>query len=182
MSNLNLLPWRERQRQDAMRRWAWGTGWACLLAAGLAWALDSSLSSWQEQRESQQQQWALEQQALKKTLAEGPLWQARMRQAQQIKADAVLWQLQQQQAWRILRRVLSLPPNGVQIALLDWQDKQLQIQGWAVSAAHLQRWQDALQAQRVEFQAPQWRQADGVALRQHAFELKLQSSVAGVGS
>ena len=182
MSNLNLLPWRERQRQDAMRRWAWGTVLACVLAMGLVWTVDSYLSNWQEQREQQQQQWALEQQALKKTLAEGPLWQARMRQAQQIKADAVLWQMQQHQAWRVLRRVLSLPPNGVQIALLDWQDKQLHIQGWAVSAAHLQRWQDALQAQRVEFKAPQWRQADGVALRQHAFVLKLQSPVTGVGS
>ena len=54
---------------------------------------------------------------------------------------------------------------------LVWQDKQLHLRGWAVSAAHLQVWQDALQAQRVEWHEAQWRHADGVALRQHAFVL-----------
>ena len=43
MSNLNLWPWRERQRQEAMRRWAWGLGWMLLASAGA----DGLVSLWQ---------------------------------------------------------------------------------------------------------------------------------------
>ena len=171
MSNLNLWPWRERQREDAMRRWAWGLGWMLLTSTGLVLLIDQQLQVWLQQHSNQQQQWAQEQQRLQALLKEAPLWQSRLQQAKQVQAEGLQWQQQQQQAWRVLHRVLALPPKGVQMTQLFWQDKQLQLRGWAVSAAHLQVWQDALQAQRVEWHEAQWRHADGVALRQHAFVL-----------
>ena len=171
MSNLNLWPWRERQREDAMRRWAWGFCLMLLASTAMVALIDQQLQDWQYQHQQQQQHWAQEQQRLKAALLDAPLWQTRLRQAQHIQADGVQWQQQQQLAWRVLQRVLALPPQGVQMTHLVWQNKQLRIQGWAVSAAHLQRWQDALQAKRVEWHEAQWRQADGVALRQHAFVL-----------
>jgi Tfp pilus assembly protein PilN len=172
MSNLNLLPWRERQRADAMRRWTWGFGWMLLASMGLVLLVDQQLQVWLQQHSKQQQQWAQEQQRLQASLKEAPLWQSRLQQAKQVQAEALQWQQQQQQAWRMLHRVLALPPQGVQMTQLVWQDKQWHLRGWAVSAAHLQVWQDVLQAQRVEWHEAQWRHTDGVALRQHAFVLQ----------
>ena len=171
MSNLNLWPLRERQRQEAMRRWAWGLGWMLLASTGLVLLIDQQLQVWLQQHSNQQQQRAQEQQRLQALLKEAPLWQSRLQQAKQVQAEGLQWQQQQQQAWRVLHRVLALPPKGVQMTQLVWQDKQLHLRGWAVSAAHLQVWQDALQAQRVEWHEAQWRHADGVALRQHTFVL-----------
>lgn len=171
MSNLNLLPWRERQRQHAMQRWAWGIVFTLLASTGLVLLIDQQLQVWQQKHSLQEQQWAQEQQRLKARLKDAPLWQSRLQQAKQVRADGLQWPQQQQQAWRVLRRVLALPPKGVQLTQLVWQDKQVHLHGWAVSDAHLQVWQDALQAQRVEWHEAQWRYADGVALRQHAFVL-----------
>ena len=182
MSNLNLLPWRERQREQAMRRWGWGTFLACLSTLLLVWLADCYWQEWQQQRHTQKMQWIHAQQTYKQALTEGALWQTRSRLAKQIKSETQLWQMQQQHAWRALARVLAQPPLGVQMTQLEWQDQQLLIHGWTVSAAHLQRWQEGLQAQRVEFHDAQWRQADGLAFRQHAFVLKWQVPVHGAGS
>ena len=182
MSQLNLLPWRERQRQAAMRRWAWGAAWMVGSALGMVALIDHHLQHWHQQHELQRQLWTREHHHLTTALADAPLWQARVRQAQQVKADGLQWLQQQQQAWRVLRRVLALPPQGVQMTHLVWHDKQLTLRGWAVSAAHLQVWQDALQAQRLEWHEAQWRQADGLAMRQHAFVLQWSTAAGGTDS
>lgn len=182
MSHLNLWPWRERQKKDAMRRWVWGAACMAMLSIGVVAGIDHALTNWQQQHDLQRQQWADELTSLKAGLADAPLWQARERQAQQIRLDGQRWAQQQQQAWQVLHRLLALPPQGLQLTKIVWQDKQLHIHGWAVSAAHLQHWQDALQAQRMEWHDAQWRQADGVALRQFAFVLKWPANHAGAGS
>lgn len=182
MSPLNLLPWREREQQLVMRRWRWGACWTLVLIPVAVYGMDHALQVWHAQHDLQRQQWAQEQQRLTHTLSEARLWQTRWQQAQQVNKDAVLWQFQQQQAWRALTHVFSLPPSGVQIEHLQWQDQQLHVKGWAISSSHVQRWQEALQAQRPVFHEAQWRQTDGLACRQHAFELTSPSPWLGAGS
>jgi type IV pilus assembly protein PilN len=182
MSALNLMPWRERQRQAALRRWAWGVALMLCLSTALVTLISQQLQPWHQHHTQQQQDWSNAQQLLKGQLAEAALWQGRARQAQQVRVEGLQWLQQQQQPWRVLRRVLALPPHGVQMTQLAWQDKQLIIRGWAVSAAHLQVWQDTLQLQRVEWQEAQWRDADGLAMRQHAFVLQGPFALSGACS
>jgi len=182
MSGMNLLPWRERQRQKTLQRWFWGVALMLCWSVALVTLIHQQLASWHQQYAQQQRDWSNEQHRLTARLAEAALWQARARQAQQVKTEGLQWLQQQQQAWRVLRRVLTLPPHGVQMTHLAWRDKQLVIRGWAVSAAHLQPWQDALQLQRVEWQVSQWRDADGLAMRQHAFVLQGPLALPEAGS
>jgi len=182
MSALNLMPWRERRRQSALRRWCWGTALTLSLSTCLVALVDHQLQSWQQQHARQQQQWLEQDVQLKTRLADAPLWQGRQRQAQQLKTQGLHWQQQQQQAWRALSQILALPPQGVQMTHLTWQDQQVRIRGWAVSAAHVQAWQDALQLQRVEWHPAQWRHAEGLAMRQHAFVLEGRLQALGTGS
>jgi hypothetical protein len=91
MSHLNLWPWRERQKKDAMRRWFWGAACMAMLSIGVVAGIDHALTNWHQQHELQRQQWADELTSLKAALADAPLWQARERQAQQIRLDGQRW-------------------------------------------------------------------------------------------
>ena len=56
MSALNLMPWRERRRQSALRRWGWGTALMLSLSTSLVAFMDQHLQSWQQQHAQQQQE------------------------------------------------------------------------------------------------------------------------------
>ena len=64
-----------------------------------------------------------------------------------------------------------LAVHGVQIEHMVWREQHLQLAGWAVSAAHVQLWQDQLQAQRSDWQPAVWREVSGWGVRQHRFGL-----------
>ena len=63
---------------------------------------------------------------------------------------------------------------------LVWRDQQWQVSGWALSPGHWQNWQTALavagfspQTEQSQWAEAQWRLADGLAAKQHLFQLTL---------
>ncbi len=108
------------------------------------------------------------------------LWQNRLRMAQQVQTDWQHWRQQQIRAWQCMQQWLSVPPRGIQIERLVWRDQQWQVSGWALSPGHWQNWQTALavagfspQTEQSQWAEAQWRLADGLAAKQHLFQLTL---------
>lgn len=108
------------------------------------------------------------------------LWQNRLRMAQQVQTDWQHWRQQQFRAWQCMQQWLSVPPRGIQIERLVWRDQQWQVSGWALSPGHWQNWQTALavagfspQTEQSQWAEAQWRLADGLAAKQHLFQLTL---------
>jgi Tfp pilus assembly protein PilN len=174
-SAFNLLPWRERLRTQALRRWRWGLALSVLAGLWGAQVVAQWLDAGLQAQRRQHQAWQSQHQSLQAALAEAPLWARRRQEAQQVKAQWTHWQDIQNQAWRVMRQVLALPPRGVQIEHMVWREQHLQLAGWAVSAAHVQLWQDQLQAQRTDWQPALWRELSGWGVRQHRFGLTARS-------
>jgi Tfp pilus assembly protein PilN len=179
MSDFNLLPWREQLRAAAMRRWRWGLLLALLASSCLVVALHLALTAWHQPVEQEKQAWLQTQAELHRALADQALWLTRQQQARQVQRQWQQWRAQQTQAWQLMGQVLALSPQGIQIERMVWRDQQVQLSGWAISAAHVQAWQDALQAQRTDALVPQWRNADGLACLQQRFVLRWRSTAVG---
>jgi type IV pilus assembly protein PilN len=174
-SAFNLLPWRERSRQQALRRWRWGLALCVLGSLLVVLGLDHELDqAWQQQR-AQRQAWQTQVDQMQAALVDAPLWAKRQQEALRVQAQWLQWQETQRQAWRVLHQVMKTPPRGVQIESMVWREQQLLLTGWAISAAHLQAWQEPLQAQRSDWQSAVWRDMNGWAARQHRFGLTKQS-------
>ena len=63
-TSFNLLPWRERQREQSLRRWRWGLALSLLFSLVAVHMLDQWLTrQWQQQTE-QGQAWQAQQQSL----------------------------------------------------------------------------------------------------------------------
>jgi Tfp pilus assembly protein PilN len=182
MSELNLWPWREQQKQAAKRRWLVGSHLALCLAGAVAWSISSQMHAWQQDHAMEKQRWIQAIARLNHAIEQDAIWQSRERQTKAVHNEWMRWQQQQQRAWQVLRHILAAPPGGVQVTHMAWRDKQLHISGWAVSQAHLSRWQESLQAQRVQWHEATWRQVDGLSMRQHAFELIWDGAVTGGAS
>ena len=167
----NLLPWRERLRWQSLRRWRWGLALSLLGSLWGVYLLDQWLAVQGQAQNQQRQAWQAQQQSLQAALADAPLWARRRQDAQRVQAQWTHWQDIQNQAWRVMRQVLAVPPRGVQIEHMVWREQHLQLAGWAISAAHVQLWQDQLQAQRSDWQPAVWREVSGWGVRQHRFGL-----------
>ena len=178
MSTLNLVPWRERQRQAVLQRWQTG----CLLAAAVTFAMvmaiDHGLADTNAAHEAKMSAWQIQQQALQAKLQDAALWQTRHRQAQQLQQVWPQWQQQQWQAWRSLIDVLSVPPHGLQLSHVEWHEGQWRLQVRAFGAAHVQRWQAALQTHGITLKAQPapvstqlWRCPQGRLWHVQTFEL-----------
>ncbi|MFM7698324.1 MAG: hypothetical protein ACKO5X_06780 [Limnohabitans sp.] len=187
MSGFNLMPWREQRRLSRLRSWRWG--WAMSLAGSVAvvWGWDQAWNSWLANQQARQKlaeqtmsQWQSE-------LSSGNLWQNRARMAQQVQTDWQQWRQQQIRAWQLMQQWLTVPARGVQIERVVWRDQQWQVSGWALSAGHWQNWQTALvvagfspQTDQSQWAEAQWRLADGIAAKQHPFQLTLAISASPV--
>lgn len=170
-SNFNLLPWRERQRSQTLQRWRWGLVLSLLCSVLAAQWMDQYVSQHMSQHAERRLAWQAQMQRLQTAMADAPVWTQRQQEALRVKAQWTHWQDIQQQAWRVMRQVLALPPRGVQIDHVVWREQHLQLEGWAISAAPVQLWQDQLQAQRTDWQAAVWREVAGWGVRQHRFGL-----------
>ena len=180
MSEFNLLPWREQRRLQSIRRWQWGFAVSAVVTVSAVGVLDQAWDAWlaeQHDRQRHAEQTMAQWQTELKTDA---LWQSRARMAQQVQADWGWWQQQQTRSWQAMQQWLSVPPRGVQIERATWRDQQWQLNGWALSEGHWKNWQTALAvagfsspSDRAQWAPPQWRQADGIAAKQHAFQLPL---------
>ncbi|NDC61138.1 MAG: hypothetical protein EBZ60_03855 [Betaproteobacteria bacterium] len=180
MRDFNLLPWREQARAHALRRWRWGGLLALLAAIAGVMGLHQALTAWHQPVAKDLQGLQQTQAGLQAAMADQAVWQARQQQALQVQQQWRLWRQQQTQAWALLGQVLALSPNGIQTERLVWRDQQMQLSGWAISDAHVQAWQDALQAQRTDRPLPQWRHSQGLACLQQRFGLQWRSK--GLGS
>ena len=180
MSQFNLLPWRDRKRALRMRSWQIGVGLSLGVTAAAVYHLDRLWDEWLAQYRSLEQQTQQSLSDLKLELKDNALWTARERQTQQVQAE---WQtrLQQQaRSWQVLQQLLSVPPRGVQIERMLWHDQQIQLSGWALSAGHGQAWLTGLalagaliQADKAQWEDPNWRMTQGFAAKQHRFQLQI---------
>ena len=180
MSQFNLLPWRERKRALRMRSWQIGVGLSLGVSAAAVYHLDRLWDEWLAHYRSREQQTQQSLADLKLELKDNALWTARERQTQQVQAE---WQtrLQQQaRSWQVLQQLLSVPPQGVQIERMLWHDQQIQLSGWALSAGHGQAWLTGLalagaliQADKAQWEEPNWRMVQGLAAKQHRFQLQI---------
>jgi Tfp pilus assembly protein PilP len=114
MSRLNLVPWRERQRQTVMRRWQIGGLLAAATTVTVVSAIDHGVAHANKSHEAMMAALQQQQQTLQQQLQEAPLWQARYRQAQQVQQ---LWPHWQQQQWQALRAYTQLSSVAVRGAL-----------------------------------------------------------------
>lgn len=178
-STFNLLPWREHLRRQSLQRWRWGLLLSVCLSVWGVHALDQWLTRMEAAQSAERLRWQSQAQSLQAALADAPLWAQRQQDALRVKAQWTHWQDIQNQAWRVMRQVLAVPPRGVQIEHVVWREQHLQLAGWAISAAHVQLWQDQLQAQRTDWEPAIWREFSGWGVRQHRFGL---SSRTGGGS
>jgi Tfp pilus assembly protein PilN len=87
---------------------------------------------------------------------------------------------QQARSWQVLQQLLSVPPRGVQTERILWHDQQIQLSGWALSAGHGQAWLTGLalagaliQADKAQWEEPNWRMVQGLAAKQHRFHLQI---------
>jgi len=182
MSEFNLLPWREQRRKHSIRRWQAGLVVAAVFTASTVCLLDRAWDHWLFDQQARQQQAEQTMAQWHKELKADALWQSRARMAQQVQADWTGWQQQQTRSWQAMQQWLSVPPRGVQIERAVWRDQQWQLNGWALSEGHWKNWQTALavggfsaQADLAQWASAQWRQADGIAAKQHAFQLPLST-------
>ena len=180
MNGFNLMPWREQRRQSRLRSWRWGWAVSFVVTVSVVLGLDHAWDEWltkqrarQHQAEQTMAQWHAE-------LKSVNLWQNRLRMAQQVQTDWQHWRQQQIRAWQCMQQWLSVPPRGIQIERLVWRDQQWQVSGWALSPGHWQNWQTALavagfspQTEQSQWAEAQWRLADGLAAKQHLFQLTL---------
>lgn len=178
MSTLNLVPWRERQRQAVMGRWQWGVLLSGLATAAVVYLVEQGLTAINQAHEERMASWLSQQQALQATLSDAALWQARERQAKHVQLVWPRWRQQQWRAWQALIQVLSVPPNGVQLTLADWHEGQWHLQLRAFHSSQVQRWQSTLQAKGlvlslkpIDTPAVWWRCPQGRLWRLHSFEL-----------
>lgn len=180
MSQFNLLPWREQKRALHMRSWQIGVGLSLFLSASIVYYLDSLWEEWLVQYHAQEKQVEQSLSDLTTELKEKPLWQTRERQTQQVQAE---WQIrlqQQARAWQVLQQLLSVPPRGVQMERMLWRDQQIQLSGWALSPGHGQAWLTGLalagfsvQSDKAQWEEPGWRVAQGLAAKQHRFQVHI---------
>ena len=178
MSTLNLVPWRERQRQAVMGRWQLGVLLSGLATAAAVHLVDQGLADINKAHEERIASLQTQQKALQMQLQEAPLWQERERQAKHIQQAWPRWQQLQWQAWQALMQLLRVPPQGLQLMQAEWHDGQWRLQVRALHAAQVQQWLVALQAQGVPLtlqsssvSAVLWRCPQGRLWRLHSFEL-----------
>ncbi len=178
MSTLNLVPWRERQRQAVLQRWQIGGLLAAAATFAMVFAIDLWLADANAAHEANISAWQHHQQALQPKLQDAALWQTRYRQAQQVQQAWPQWQQQQWQAWRSFINFLSVPPRGLQLSQVQWRDGQWQLQVRAFNASQVLRWQDQLQAhgiavrvQPTPVSSQLWRCPRGRLWHLHTFEL-----------
>jgi Tfp pilus assembly protein PilN len=178
MSTLNLVPWRERQRQAVLQRWQIGGLLAAAATFAMVFAIDHWLADANAAHEANISAWQHHQQALQAKLQDAALWQTRYRQAQQVQQAWPQWQQQQWQAWRSFINFLSVPPRGLQLSQVQWRDGQWQLQVRAFNASQVLRWQDQLQAhgiavrvQPTPVSSQLWRCPRGRLWHLHTFEL-----------
>jgi hypothetical protein len=182
MSSLNLVPWRERQRQAVLHRWKIGSLLAAAATCAMVMAIDHWLANTNAAHEANMSAWQLQQQALKAKLQDAALWQTRLRQAQQVQQAWPQWQQQQWQAWRSFIDFLSVPPRGLQLSQVEWREGQWRLQVRAFHAAQVQRWQEALlthgiavKAQPAPVSTQLWRCPQGRLWHLQTFELSSPS-------
>ena len=149
MSTLNLVPWRERQRQAVLQRWQIGGLLAAAATFAMVFAIDHWLADANAAHEANISAWQHHQQALQPKLQDAALWQTRYRQAQQVQQAWPQWHQQQWQAWRSFLDFLSVPPRGLQLSQVQWRDGQWQLQVRAFNASQVLRWQDQLKAHGI---------------------------------
>jgi type IV pilus assembly protein PilN len=178
MSSLNLVPWRERQRQAVLHRWKIGSLLAAAATCAMVMAIDHWLANSNAAHEANMSAWQLQQQALQAKLQDAALWQTRYRQAEQVQQAWPQWQQQQWQAWRSFIDFLSVPPRGLQLSQVEWRAGQWRLQVRALNAAQVQRWQDKLLAhgitvktQPTPLSSQLWRCPKGRLWHLHTFEL-----------
>ena len=178
MRGLNLVPWRERQRQAVLQRWQIGGLLAAALTLAMVFAIDQWLAQANAAHEAVMSAWQLEEQALQRQMQDAALWQTRYRQAQQLRQVWPQWQQQQLQAWRSLIDFLSVPPRGLQLSQVEWREGQWHLQVRAFHAAQVQRWQGQLQAHGIHVKAQPtpvstqlWRCPQGRLWHLHTYEL-----------
>jgi len=178
MSTLNLVPWRERQRQAVLQRWQIGGLLASAATFAMVFAIDHWLADANAAHEANISAWQHHQQALQPKFQDAALWQTRYRQAQQVQQAWPQWQQQQWQAWRSFINFLSVPPRGLQLSQVQWRDGQWQLQVRAFNASQVLRWQDQLQAhgiavrvQPTPVSSQLWRCPRGRLWHLHTFEL-----------
>jgi type IV pilus assembly protein PilN len=186
MSQFNLLPWREQQREQRMRNWRIGACLFLTITVTVVYCTDLWWDEWLTQYRAKESQVQQKVSDLNTELKDKPLWTARERQVQQVQTE---WQsrLQQQsRAWQVLQQLLSVPARGVQIERVLWRDQQLQLNGWTLSAGHGQAWLSGLalagfsvQSDKANWEEPNWRQALGLAAKQHRFHLQIGMSAMG---
>ena len=178
MSTINLVPWRERQRQAVLQRWQIGGLLAAATTIAMVFGIDQWLADANAAHEASMSGLQLEQQALQSKLQDEPLWQHRYRQAQQVQQAWPQWQQQQWQAWRSWMDFLRVPPRGLQLSQVHWREGQWQLQVRALSAAQVLHWQDQLQAHGISIRmqptpvsSQLWRCPQGRLWHLHTFEL-----------
>jgi type IV pilus assembly protein PilN len=178
MSRLNLVPWRERQRQTVMRRWQIGGLLAAATTVTVVSAIDHGVAHANKSHEAMMAALQQQQQTLQQQLQEAPLWQARYRQAQQVQQLWPHWQQQQWQALRAYTQLSSVAVRGVQVRQMEWRDGQWRLEVNALSSAHVLRWQAQLQAlgialklQPTLLSSHLWRCPHGRLWQVHTYEL-----------
>ena len=188
MSALNLVPWRERQRLVALRRWQVGVGLVAIITTLTLLAIDHALGFINQAHEARLEALHAQQQALQQQLTQAPVWQTRERQAQQLQKAWPRWQQLQLQAWQALTHLLSVAPHGVQLIHVEWREGQWRLQVRALHWQYVQHWQTQLQARGVHVRGQPtvlsrmlWRCPQGRLWRLNTYEL-VSSSLEGTSS
>ena len=188
MSTLNLVPWRERQRLVALRRWQVGVVLGAIVTTLTLIAIDHALAHTNQAHEARLEALHAQQQSLQQQLTQAPMWQNRERQAKQLQQAWPRWQQLQVHAWQALTHLLSVAPHGVQVIHAEWREGEWRLQVRALHWRHVQRWQTQLQARGVHVRGPPtvltrhlWRCPQGRLWRLNTYELK-SSSLEGTSS
>jgi hypothetical protein len=188
MSTLNLVPWRERQRLLALRRWQVGVVLVAIATTLTLLAIDHALGFINQEHEARLEALHVQRQTLQQQLNEAPVWQTRERQAQQLQQAWPRWQQLQLQAWQALAHLLSVAPHGVQVIHAEWREGQWRLQVRALHWQYVQRWQTQLQARGVHVRGQPtvlnsmlWRCPQGRLWRLNTYEL-VSSSPEGTSS
>lgn len=188
MSTLNLVPWRERQRLVALRRWQVGVVFGAIVTTLTLLAIDHALAHTNQAHEARLEVLQSQQQALQQQLTEAPLWQTRERQAQQLQQAWPRWQQLQLQAWQALTHLLSVAPHGVQVIHAEWRGGEWRLQVRALHWQYVQRWQNQLQARGVHVSGQPvvlsrmlWRCPQGRLWHLNTYEL-MSASLEGTSS
>jgi len=188
MSTLNLVPWRERQRLVALRRWQLGVVLCAIVTTLTLLAIDHVLAHTNQVHEARLEALHTQKQALQQQLNEAPVWQNRERQALQLQQAWPRWQQLQLQAWQALTHLLSVAPHGVQVMHAEWREGQWRLQVRALHWRKVVLWQAQLKAHGVQIQGQPtvlartlWRCPQGRLWRLNTYEL-VSSSLEGTSS